>query len=59
MRGEGRITQVTENRSRICAQNYYGAQFNVTTQGSISGPGPDPGSSGGVSSQALQVIHEY
>ena len=42
MRGGG-VAWVTKNLSRICAQNYAGAQFNLPTQGPMLGPSPAPG----------------
>ena len=42
----GGVVWVAQNCSRLCAQNYAGARFNVTIRGPMLGPSPDLGPAG-------------
>ena len=44
--GEGGAMRVINNRSRMCAQNYSGAQIIVPRQGLMPGSSPVPGLTG-------------
>ena len=44
--GEGGVTRVAKNRSRMRAQNYSGARFIASTRGPMPGPSPALGPAG-------------
>ena len=46
VRGEGGGTLMAKIFARVCAQNYYGAQFIAPIRVMIIGPSPDPGPAG-------------
>ena len=54
--------QVANNRSRMCARNYYGAQFIAPSKGPIMGASPDPGPTGdwgGELRGSVNQVHTY